>query len=389
MGSAVLEEHFEYVLVGGGLHNVLIALALLRERPGARVALVERADEVGGNHVFCYHAGDLSTRMSSLVEPMVVRRWDGYDVAFPAFERRLTEPYAAVSSPALAKTLRRTFLSHPSCALLTGRSAVHIGGDHVVLDDGAVLRADVVIEALGPDSSKPASGDGYQKFLGLDLGLARPPSRDVPLVMDARVRQIDGFRFLYVLPLSADVVLVEDTRFSSSRGIDREGLRQEVIRYAAGIGLEIAAVLREEVGVLPLPTRSWGRASRGEHGSFVAGYEGGWFHPVSGYSFPIAARVAEVVASVGPSGLSAAWIALERERARQARFALLLNRLFFTAFAEADRRNVIERFYRLPAATIRRFYALSLTHVDRARIVCGRAPAGFSLRLAIAGGPSA
>ena len=38
--------------------------------------------------------------------------------------------------------------------------------------------------------------------------------------------------------------------------------------------------------------------------------------------------------------------------------------------------------YRLPEATIRRFYALELTLGDRARLLVGRPPAGLSLKTA-------
>jgi lycopene beta-cyclase len=68
---------------------------------------------------------------------------------------------------------------------------------------------------------------------------------------------------------------------------------------------------------------------------------------------------------------------------------VLLNRLFFAGFAPDQRRNVIERFYRLEPALVRRFYALDLTHLDRARIVCGRPPRGFSLSRALAFGERA
>jgi len=39
---------------------------------------------------------------------------------------------------------------------------------------------------------------------------------------------------------------------------------------------------------------------------------------------------------------------------------------------------VLERFYRLPESSIARFYALSTTAFDRARILCGRPPRGMS-----------
>jgi lycopene beta-cyclase len=77
------------------------------------------------------------------------------------------------------------------------------------------------------------------------------------------------------------------------------------------------------------------------------------------------------------------WPALLRQQRSQLRYCLLLNRLFFDAFAPEERRNVIERFYRLPPEAVRRFYAMTLTRTDRARILCGRPPRGFSLTRAL------
>jgi lycopene beta-cyclase len=116
------------------------------------------------------------------------------------------------------------------------------------------------------------------------------------------------------------------------------------------------------------------------------GYGGGWFHPTTGYSFPMAARFAGVVAREKPEHLRLALRSLARSHGRQLRFATLLNRLLFGAFVPEDRRNVLERFYQLPEASIRRFYALTTSAGDRARIVCGRPPRGFSLRVALTRG---
>jgi lycopene beta-cyclase len=57
--------------------------------------------------------------------------------------------------------------------------------------------------------------------------------------------------------------------------------------------------------------------------------------------------------------------------------------MLFGAFLPEARWNALQRFYRLPPDTIRRFYALETTRGDRLRIVCGRPPRGISLRVAI------
>ena len=110
------------------------------------------------------------------------------------------------------------------------------------------------------------------------------------------------------------------------------------------------------------------------------GYGGGWFHPTTGYSLPIATRLAHAVATSEPSALAHTLERLGAEHARQARYCVLLNRLMFGAFGLEQQRNVLERFYRLPEATIERFYALALTPADQLRILCGRPPRGLSLK---------
>jgi lycopene beta-cyclase len=198
--------------------------------------------------------------------------------------------------------------------------------------------------------------------------------------MDARLPQRDGFRFMYALPLAPDRVLLEDTYFSDLPQLDEQRLADEVLAYASRNGFEARGVVRRESGVLPLPISMPRLREPPPEAPLVAGYQGGWFHPVTGYSFPVAVRLAQAVATSEPHRLRPqVWPALLREQRAQLRFAVLLNRLLFTGFATEQRYHVIERFYRLPPASIRRFYALRLTRGDRMRLLCGRPPRGFSL----------
>ena len=145
-------EPFDYLLVGGGLQNALIALAVLQRDPEARVGLVERGPKLGGNHLWCFHGLDLSEAGQKLVAPLVVQRWDGYTVRFPGFERQLATPYAAVSSEHLAAHVARVFASHPRSRLLLGRTVEHVAEQSVVLDGAEALHGRVVIDARGPEA---------------------------------------------------------------------------------------------------------------------------------------------------------------------------------------------------------------------------------------------
>ncbi len=244
-----------------------------------------------------------------------------------------------------------------------------------------MVEASVVVDARGP---RPFQGAcGFQKFVGLELELDAPHGLDAPIVIDANVEQRDGFRFFYVLPITPTRVLVEETFFSDESTLDLNAGARSVFGYARRRRLAVKRVVRQESGVLPLPL-AWPPAPVALDGPLVAGYAGGFFHPTTGYSFPVAARVAEHLAtSVEGDVRGGGWTALVAAHDRQARFGVLLNRLLFTATRAHARRNVLERFHRLPADVVERFYALDLSGADRLRVVCGAPPRGVSLRRAL------
>lgn len=378
--GAGVHDH-DVVLVGGGLQNGLIALACLRARPHLRIALVERTERVGGNHTWAVHEGDVPEDARAFVEPLWIARWDGYDVRFPRRERTLLAPYAAIGSERFAAVVEKAIQSGTGSALWLGRAAQRVAADHVVLDTGTVLRAPLIVDARGPSMATMDHADGvacgYQKFLGQELELYHPHGLERPMLMDATVEQTDGFRFFYVLPLDARRLLVEDTTFSRSPRLDRAALRSAVLRYAQRFGA-VARVAREELGVLPMP---WGpMPAPALEGPLVAGYRGGFFHPATGYSLPIALRLACLIARLGPErAVGHTLRAFAQQHLRQASFARQLNRLLFTGFAPGSMRNVFERFYALPEDVIARFYGLRTSALDRARILLGRPPEGFSL----------
>ena len=74
----------DVLLVGGGLQNGLIALAGLALRPHLRLALIERASSLGGNHTWC-HTGELPDGTASFIGPLITHRYEAYDVSVPGF----------------------------------------------------------------------------------------------------------------------------------------------------------------------------------------------------------------------------------------------------------------------------------------------------------------
>ena len=360
---------YDYILVGGGLQTGLLVLALHDRQPAARVAVVEAGDRLGGNHTWSFHTADVPPEAEQMVAPLIAASWPGYEARFPDLNCIVPSRYSTVTSERFDEVVRRTAAARKWDLRLNARAAV-VTADRVTLDSSEEINGRCVIDSRGP---RPTTGGcGYQKFLGLEVETDSPWPDHLPVVMDASVAQHDGFHFIYTLPLTPTRVLVEDTYFSDTPGLDHPLARQRVERY---LGERVSGwrVIREESGVLPMPWQPCPPPPAG--GSLVGGYAGGWFHPATGYSFPVALRFALAVAAEPPEGAAAAADALARRLRQRWRFARFLNRLLFQLVPPDARWQVFARLYRtLPPAVLNRFYALEFTAADAARIIIGRPP---------------
>jgi lycopene beta-cyclase len=373
---------FDYIIVGGGLQGGLLVRALTTHQPTARIALFERHSCLGGNHTWSFHALDVPAQAAAWVEPLVCVRWPAYTVRFPKLSRRVDMQYAAILSERLAQVVAAD-LDRPGCRLHLGSAVQALTATTVTLTDGRAYSARCVVDARGPTHAPVTASTGYQKFLGWEVELAAPWPESVPTLMDATGPQTDGFSFVYTLPFTPTRVLVEPTYFSDTAHLDRDQLRQQIRDYLTAHGYADYRLIREESGVLPMP---WADASAGDKptpaGPLRAGYAGGWFHPATGYSLPLAVRLAQALATVAPELAAATLKRLADRLGPRWRFARLLNRLLFTLVVPAQRYTVFRRLYRdLPDPSMARFYALELTCLDAARMVLGPPPPLAPLRL--------
>jgi lycopene beta-cyclase len=369
---------YDFVFVGGGLSTALAVLALQCRRPDASIAVIERQTTLGGNHTWCFHARDVPRAAAAWLEPLVVRRWPAYRVLFPRRARLVSSPYACVTSARLHQVLTQRAAGR-QLSLRLGAHALEVGAHAVSLEDGSLVQGTLVIDARGPNLEHPSIG--YQKFLGLELQVAPGHRLFEPIVMDASVPQREGLRFMYALPLG-DRVLIEDTYFASTPVLDEAHALAAVHAYAEQLGLRVRAVLRREQGVLPMP--SGGARPRVTGSPVAAGYRGGYFHPTTGYSFPLALRFAEALACTDPRALCGSPLdRLAQVHARQLTLLFWLTHTMFTWFAPEQRFSLLEHFYRLPEPVIERFYAAELTALDKLRLFLGPPPRGLSLRRAL------
>lgn len=378
------------VIVGGGLAGALAALRLAERRPDVPLLLIEGGASFGGNHVWSFFDSDVPHGAGDLVEALTPVRWPCHRVAFEGRERVLPMAYNATNAAAL-DALVRARLAPERYRL--GAQVARIEPDAVTLATGERIAARAVIDARGPDGPMPGLDLGWQKFVGIEFA-ARSPEPDCATVMDARLPQIDAYRFVYVLPLSAETVMVEDTYYSNTPDLDVGQVADRVRALAQARGL-LGTEIRQETGVLPIliggdPDLFWP-----ENDPIARlGLRGGFFHATTGYSFGLALRLAEELSAL-PGPLDSAQLARwTRARFmahwRESGYFRLLNRMLFHAAKPEERHRIFAHFYRLSPERIGRFYAGALTASDKLAILTGRPPVSIAAAVrALLGGSSA
>jgi lycopene beta-cyclase len=369
----------DLAIAGGGLAGALIAWRVRKLNPQIKIALIEQGETLGGNHTWSFHDTDLLAEQARWIDPLIVHRWGRQQVRFPAHQRTLRTGYRSITSERLHKTVA----SELGDSIFLNASIASVAPTGVTLANGDVIVARAVIDARGQrDSGKLVLG--FQKFVGELIRFEHPHELTAPIIMDATVPQTDGYRFFYVLPFTEDTALVEDTYYADGAALDNATVSGQISDYCAAQGWKVAEVLRRESGILPIALAGDIAAHFDDDNPGVAraGLRAGLFHPLTGYSLPDAATLADLVAT-SPDALTdnSKLYALTRNHAistwGERAFFRMLSRFLFDAAEPANRYRVMQRFYRLSEPLIERFYAARSLQRDKMRVLVGKPPVGF------------
>ena len=353
MSGALLD----LVLVGGGLANGLLASRLHATRPELSFVLLEAGPSLGGNHTWSFHGTDITVQQRAWLEPMCSMNWHSHEVLLPGVKRTLGGGYHSIRSSDFDRHLREELADR----VRTRSPVASVGATHVVLATGERLEAKAVIDGRGTNFEFPC---GYQKFLGQDLVLEQPHGLTQPLLMDATVEQLDGYRFIYVLPWSDRHVLVEDTYYSDTADLNLPALRERIAAWVTARGWKVSQVVREEAASLPIPVA--GEAPRFDRP--VVGVAAGLFHATTGYSLSIAAEIAERICQskdLSAPALTALLGELSRRHWESQGFFRVLNKMMFRGAKPAERVRIFSAFYQHDEGVISRFYAGKLSLKDK------------------------
>lgn len=375
-GDQDLEPRPQYdvIFAGGGLASTLSAYRMKMLRPELQLLVVEAGERIGGNHTWSFHKTDVTPEQNRWLAPFITYSWPGQMVRFPKFTRHMKAHYQSVAS----SRLHDVASAQLGDAIRLDARIASVQPDAITLDTGERLTASCIIDGRGPAPTNTLVL-GFQKFIGLELKLAKPHGETVPVIMDADVSQDDGYRFVYTLPLSDDTILIEDTYYADGPELQADQIRGKIDAYAAKRGWQVEEVLREELGTLPIVLGGDIDAFWREAGSEVAriGLRACLFHPTTGYSLPDAVATADALAKLAKLTTKEAvelTQGISKRLWRQRRFYRMLNRFLFLAAKPDKRFQIMQRFYSLAEPLIERFYSGASTHTDKARILIGRPP---------------
>ena len=372
----------DIAIVGGGLAGGLTAYALSVKRPDLSIRLIDPSATFGGNHVWSFFTSDIAPEDWWIVEPFIDHQWDRYETRFPAHRRQFDSPFNSIRSQNYDGHLRGML---PDTVPVHGE-AVEVSQTGVYLADQRRIAAGGVFDGRGV-ADLDHLDFGWQKFVGQEYRTATPHGLTHPIVMDATVDQIDGYRFVYALPFAEDRIFIEDTYYSDGPEIDRDAMVSRIKAYAAVQGWNLAELIHQEMGALPVTMggdfdaywHSGGEAAK-------IGVRAALFHGTTGFSLPDAVRTASMIATLddlsGPA-IARAMHSFAEARWKKGGFYRLLDRMLFRAATPGTRYQVLQRFYGLAPSLIQRFYAGNTTWLDKARILSGKPPVPIVRAMAV------
>lgn len=385
-----MNSKIDLLIVGGGLAGGLTALKFALTHPESRVLLLEESPRLGGHHTWSFHRSDLTNEAFSWIEPLVTCSWTETEVKFPRLTRTIVGGYHSIRS----EDFHRVISEKLGDSIVFGANVTQVTSTNVALENGKIYEAACVLDARGVTETPKPKLNGFQKFIGYDVLLEQPHGLKTPLIMDATVPQLDGFRFFYLLPWDESRLLVEETFYSDTPDLNSDRLARSIRSYIERRGWKIAKIEREERGVLPLPMTSDAIKTANEGEAIPIGMRGGFFHSTTGYSFSEAVRVAEWISTLHKATVSKGAIAdITTDRVREGltkfrrpfvsrqRFYRMLNRLLFYASEPGLRYTIFQKFYEHPDDLIARFYSGRTSWADRLRILGAKPPMSISRAL--------
>jgi len=294
-----MNRDYDVALVGAGLAGLSLAVRLAALPRPPKILIIDPRTTYERDRTWC----SWSVQSHPFAD-CISHRWPEWTVSSgkESVTRRSDRfPYQRIPSDALYRKARTLLAQAPSVTWALGQSVLKLKETpqsvQIDLSGGNSVEARRVYDSRPPEFK---SQDGWRQiFYGLEIrcvGATWNPQK--VSLMDFQQANEHGVRFFYILPLSSDTFLVEDT-WLCPPGKNPNFSDQDILSYASekigGSGLE---VLTHEKGTIPM----FAQPKRATSGRIAAiGTRGGAVRTSSGYAFTRIQQETDALATAYPS----------------------------------------------------------------------------------------
>jgi lycopene beta-cyclase len=355
------------LIAGGGIAGCLAALAIARFRPEIDLLIVEESEQFGGDGHHLFFDDEIVPEARPLLEPLIEHQWPGYYVAFPGFSRKLKAGCSAFGPDAVH---RQMLASLKPGQYRLGTKVVAVREDALVLDGGETVKAEGAIDARGA-ANQSLLELLYETRVERAYRTARPHGVDRPVLVDATVDGAAGLRFVQVMPLDPDRLLLAEASISDRVQPDPQAA-DRLDDYVALRGWKGATGEAVHSATRPLPFGGDFDAFWRIGGARVArlGLRGGLLHPLTGRTVADAAGAAMLLTRQPGFDGPQLHDVVEDEAKRLWRQREALRALVggIASAAPEARLGLLQRMFRLDPALLARVIAGRLSLLDRGRV---------------------
>ena len=370
--SIYLKNQYRYIILGAGLSGSLMALKLLENNERDFLIIDQNESLNLKTKTWSFFKNDINSDQLKFLSKMNLYVWPQYSVYFNETMKTYSSEYCTLHG----EKFEKYFLS------LIDEQHLLLGSETLVNEDLQVITVNqtninytYLIDARGEYTSENSSV-GYQKFVGLEIKFNSPHQLNSPVLIDARVSQIEGFRFFYCLPFNKDTILVEDTRYDKTKSLDKELFKKEVLTYVQKNFSDRFTVSRLETGQLPLTFNNQ-NISRISQKTFPIGTRAGLSHPVTGYSLFLAIQSIDYLAKILIQDSEKADLLYKSYLDKKHKQLNFYRRLNFILFEVADSNEKFKLFkycYSRPQWLIEKFYSANFSLTDKIIFFLGIPP---------------
>jgi lycopene beta-cyclase len=281
-------KHFDYIITGAGAAGLILAFRMANDSyfDQKSIALIDLTKKTGNDRTWCFWE-----KQQGHWDDLLTKTWNNIFFGGPGYEKRIDIfPYAykMIRSAGFYKALwakldsksNFTFIKGKVVSLQETAKGANVQTDQDQFSASKVFNSVVLSREFEQQDKYPLL---QQHFVGWFIKTKADHFDDnMATFMDFRVPQRSNTRFMYLLPMTKNVALVEYTLFSEKL-LEYEEYEQEIRVYLDKHGIVDYTIEETEKGSIPMTSFDFGKNN--SRNILNIGTAGGWTKASTGYTF--------------------------------------------------------------------------------------------------------